>query len=74
MNPTGAQLPPPSEFMTWIGRDCDMAFFMVSSFLGFDQNLWPELEGIVTLNEFSPLPRNASDQNLWPELEGIVTK
>ena len=39
-----------------------------------DQNLWPELEGIVTLL-CGRVPRSFSllDQNLWPELEGIVT-
>jgi len=38
----------PSEFMTWIGRDCDRSGRFVGFGRGLNQNLWPELEGIVT--------------------------
>jgi len=34
--------------MTWIGRDCDLSSKITSAILFGDQNLWPELEGIVT--------------------------
>jgi len=41
-----------SEFMTWIGRDCDYSWTRKPPFfLIWDQNLWPELEGIVTVRE-----------------------
>jgi len=60
--------------MTWIGRDCDTCDqsqrFKKSK---ANQNLWPELEGIVTLSPFDPRGVGSSNQNLWPELEGIVT-
>jgi len=98
MNPTGAGLPSRrSEFMTWIGRDCDLVclfFIGISpawiriydlnwkglwrSWLNLNrcrmnhQNLWPELEGIVTVD--GEVNFNICwHQNLWPELEGIVT-
>jgi len=38
------------------------------------QNLWPELEGIVTNGSFAHICHRRSYQNLWPELEGIVTE
>ena len=63
-----------SEFMTWIGRDCDIITSATSTSAAIYQNLWPELERIVTQHgrriSFSPF----LDQNLWPELEGIVTE
>jgi len=88
-----------SEFMTWIGRDCDNSTIPWSKYFSiliriYDlnwkglwqtictatptapsiyQNLWPELEGIVTMPASSRAMLMTWDQNLWPELEGIVT-
>jgi len=62
-----------SEFMTWIGRDCDPLTPENQRTSSSDQNLWPELEGIVTCRFRSRQSRTGLHQNLWPELEGIVT-
>ena len=59
--------------MTWIGRDCDTTSAAGPAEKPRDQNLWPELEGIVTQLGFLVFFLVFINQNLWPELEGIVT-
>jgi len=52
-----------SEFMTWIGRDCDSEFRHRRQFLPYYQNLWPELEGIVTFTPSATISPTFSKQS-----------